>query len=144
MTNNSTNPQPNDEFLFKIPCTWSMAGYVEVASNDLHKALSKALDAKLPADGEYLEDSFSIDHATLYEMESSELCTPLPKQPIEVKEEPKELTRSDVLERCHAYHKEIMDAKDFRDAYKAQTLVALYELMAKLTIKIHRESKQEG
>lgn len=53
--------------LWKVPCVWQMMGYMEVKANSAEEAKKQALYemqspcSPLPADGEYLEDSFAID-----------------------------------------------------------------------------------
>ena len=47
---------------YTIPCTWSVVGEITVEADNLQDAITKAEDAPLPEDSEYLEDSFQIEH----------------------------------------------------------------------------------
>ena len=50
---------------YKIPCSWEMYGYMYVEASSLEDAISKAdRDEPLP-DGDYMEDSFRVDHDML-------------------------------------------------------------------------------
>lgn len=46
---------------FIIPVVWTMYGKYEIEATSLEEAISKAENMPLP-DGEYLQDSFSIDY----------------------------------------------------------------------------------
>jgi len=47
--------------LYKIPAVWHEWGLIEVEADSLEEAKQKVLDAPLPKDGEYIDDSFEID-----------------------------------------------------------------------------------
>ena len=46
---------------YRVPVVWSMMGFVEVEAESLSEAQREAMNAPLPEDGSYLEDSFEID-----------------------------------------------------------------------------------
>ena len=52
---------------YKIPVVWTMMAYVEVEAESLDEAINEVMNAPLPDNGEYLEDSFEVDHMGLME-----------------------------------------------------------------------------
>ena len=48
---------------FRMMVIWSMVAYVDVEAGSLEdaKAILEAPDTSLPDDGDYLEDSFTVD-----------------------------------------------------------------------------------
>ena len=52
---------------YKIPVVWTMMAYVEVKAESLDEAINEVMNAPLPDNGEYLEDSFEVDHMGLME-----------------------------------------------------------------------------
>jgi|LakMenE18May11ns_1017448.scaffolds.fasta_scaffold9721213_1 hypothetical protein len=50
---------------YKVPVVWTMMAYVEVEAESLDEAINEVMNAPLPDNGEYLEDSFEVDHMGL-------------------------------------------------------------------------------
>lgn len=50
---------------FSIPVIWTMTGYVRVQAENLEDAIDATMEAPLPLDGDYLEDSFEIDYSEI-------------------------------------------------------------------------------
>lgn len=51
---------------FKIPCGWEVYGSIEVEAETLEKAIEKIENSSDPLPhGEYVEDSFYVNHAVL-------------------------------------------------------------------------------
>lgn len=46
---------------YKVPCTWVMSGTLEIEAETFGEAVSKAEQAPLPAESEYIEGSFTVD-----------------------------------------------------------------------------------
>jgi len=46
---------------FTIPCIWQAWGLLHIEAKNLKEAKKKAFDMPLPADSEYIDDSFEID-----------------------------------------------------------------------------------
>lgn len=49
---------------YRVPVVWTMMGYVTVEAESLSEAQREAMNAPLPEDGSYLEDSFEIDEGS--------------------------------------------------------------------------------
>ena len=50
---------------YKIPVSWTVTATMEIDAESLEDAILKAEDASLPTDPDYLEGSFSVDHACI-------------------------------------------------------------------------------
>ena len=46
---------------YHIPCTWTVAGTMEIQANSLGEAIELANEAPLPTDNDYIEGSFEIN-----------------------------------------------------------------------------------
>ncbi len=53
---------------YKVPVVWTMMAYVEVEAESLDEAINEVMNAPLPDNGEYLEDSFEVDQMGLMEV----------------------------------------------------------------------------
>lgn len=73
---------------FVIPCTWAMAGDLEIYATSLSEAIGIAHDRPIPSDATYLDDSFEIMGDGLVEINegSTECCliddTPAKDRPL--------------------------------------------------------------
>ena len=58
-----------DFYEYKIPVSWTMCGSYYIKAKSLQEAIEKAYDSKrpLPADANYLEDSFTVDEELAHE-----------------------------------------------------------------------------
>lgn len=65
---------------YRIPCTWTVAGTMEIQANGLGEAIELANEAPLPTDNDYIEGSFEINNqmipylSNLTEQEIREHC----------------------------------------------------------------------
>ncbi len=50
---------------YKIPCTWTVSGVVEVEADSLDTAKLLADDAPLPTESDYVDGSFEVNYAML-------------------------------------------------------------------------------
>ena len=47
---------------YRIPCTWTVAGTMEIQANSLGEAIEIANESPLPTDTDYIEDTFEINN----------------------------------------------------------------------------------
>ena len=53
---------------YRVPCYWTMGGYLEVEAESREEAAKKAVnELPLPEKSTYLEDSFRVDQDGLWE-----------------------------------------------------------------------------
>lgn len=58
----NTEHQDKHLKMYRISCTWQEHGYYEIEADSLEDAITLASErGELPAQGEYIEDSFEID-----------------------------------------------------------------------------------
>lgn len=51
---------------YRIPCTWTVAGTMEIQANSLEEAIFEAENNyPLPTDNDYIEGSFEINNQTI-------------------------------------------------------------------------------
>ena len=50
---------------YRIPCTWTVCGVMEVEADSLENAIIKAKDEPLPQESDYIDDSFSVNREML-------------------------------------------------------------------------------
>lgn len=56
--------------IYRLPVYWQMYGFVEVKAEDIVDAVALAkVNARLPQDARYVENSFEVDYAILNEMQ---------------------------------------------------------------------------
>ena len=53
---------------YNIPVFWMVSATVQVEAKSLDEAMELALEAKLPIDGEYMDNSFQVDDHHAEEM----------------------------------------------------------------------------
>ncbi len=53
---------------YNVYCSWSVGCEVVVEAENAEKAVRKVFDAPLPAEGEYIGDSFDVDNNTVEEV----------------------------------------------------------------------------
>jgi hypothetical protein len=47
---------------YKIPCTWTVCGDLEIEADNLEAAILEAEDAPLPVTSEFIDGSFEVNH----------------------------------------------------------------------------------
>lgn len=50
---------------YRIPCTWTVCGVMEVEADSLKNAITKAEDEPLPKESDYIDGSFSVNREML-------------------------------------------------------------------------------
>jgi len=50
---------------YKIPCTWTVAGVMNIRAESLADAISQAEDGDLPDATDYVEDSFQVSNVSI-------------------------------------------------------------------------------
>lgn len=59
--------------IYKIPCSWEVTGVLEIPARDLDHAIELAeCDSDPLPEGDYIPDSFNIDHDLLGEYNNYE------------------------------------------------------------------------
>lgn len=75
-----------EKTIYKVPVVWQMMGYLSIAASNQKEAIDLALKegeiCPLPANGEYLEDSFQIDDDILSYIDDEDSDTVLDGMPI--------------------------------------------------------------
>lgn len=53
--------------IYKLPCVWEVMGYMHIQADTMEEAIQEAYDRASLPDGEYVENSFAVDHEFIEE-----------------------------------------------------------------------------
>ncbi len=70
MTRQGTFWKLEDRKTYRIPCSWEMYGHMKIKATTLEEAIEIAESNESLPDGDYVVDSFRVDHDILQDLNS--------------------------------------------------------------------------